>query len=207
MLSKKVFLLTLIVPFLVNGPVEAVENTDSAAVKIEAKRIDQRAEVLHAYLVKYNSPLKYQAQDFIDAADTYALDWKLLPAIAGVESAFGKFIPGGYNAWGWGVYGNQAIYFTSWRQGIFTVSEGLKQNYFSRGLKDPYAINRMYAASSAWGSHVSYFLEDLERFEKKYRSIRQPISPDLIALATTPPTDATIVESKLKSFNLISLDQ
>lgn len=132
--------------------------------QIESKKIDNRAKVLSDYLAKYNSPLQYHAQDFIEAADTYKLDWRLIPAIAGVESTFGKHIPGGFNAWGWGVYGNQAIYFNSWRDGIFTIAKGLREGYLNKGLTDPYTMNKVYAASPFWGSKVAYFLNDLETF-------------------------------------------
>lgn len=155
------FLSTLFLSF--GGKVSAVDSN------IQAKKTDIETEILTDYLAKYNSPMKDQAQNFVDAAKTYNVDWKLVPAIAGVESAFGKFIPGGYNAWGWGVYGTQAIYFTSWRDGIFTVTRGLKENYINKGLTNPFAMNRIYTASPAWGGHVSFFLQDLEKFEKEYR--------------------------------------
>src|SRR5688572_7783897 len=54
--------------------------------EISAKQFDPRAKILADYLEKRNSPMKNQAQDFIDAADHYGIDWKLVPAIAGVES-------------------------------------------------------------------------------------------------------------------------
>lgn len=139
-----------------------------ASGEIEAKKLDPKAQVLAAYLEKRNSPMQYHAQDFIDAANQYNLDWKLVASIAGVESTFGKFIPGGYNGWGWGVYGTQAIYFSSWRDGIFTVSKGLRENYLDRGLTDPIAMNRVYAASPTWGSKVSYFMADLEKFASQF---------------------------------------
>ena len=135
--------------------------------QVEAQIFDPQAQVLADYLKKYDSPLQYHAQDFIDAARIYDLDWKLVPAIAGVESTFGKAIPGGYNAWGWGVYGNQAVYFRSWKEGIFVISEGLRVGYLNKGLKDPYSMNRVYAASSAWGGNVTYFMRDLEKFAQK----------------------------------------
>lgn len=160
-------LLALPFMFLKSG---GVVNANSQEVQIEAKKLDKQAEILTNYFAKFNSPLQYQAQDFIDAANTYQIDWKLVPAIAGVESTFGKFIPGGYNAWGWGVYGTQAIYFESWRDGIFTVSKGLKENYINKGLTDPYSINAVYAASPYWGSKVTYFMSDLEKFEREYSS-------------------------------------
>lgn len=136
--------------------------------QIEAKQLDKKAVILASYLRKYNSPMQESAQDFIDASNTYNLDWKLVPAIAGVESTFGKFIPGGYNGWGWGVYGTQAIFFNSWRDAIFTVSKGLRENYLDRGYNNPYSMNKIYAASPTWGSRVDYFMKDLEKFASQF---------------------------------------
>lgn len=141
--------------------------------EIKAGKLDPKARILAAYLARFNSPMQYHAQDFIDAANTYNLDWKLLPSIAGVESTFGKQIPGGYNAWGWGVYGDQAIYFNSWRDGMFTIAKGLRENYLNQGLTDPYSINRVYAASPHWGRNVTYFLNDLEKFADQFEAEKE----------------------------------
>lgn len=135
---------------------------------VVVKPVDPRTKILAAYFNKYNSPLEPEAPHFIEAADTYGVDWKLVPSIAGVESTFGKRIPGGYNAWGWGVYGDQALGFGSWRDGIFTVTGGLKQNYIDKGLTEPLAMNRVYAASPTWGVRVNYFMNDLDQFAKEY---------------------------------------
>lgn len=171
---KKILITLLILTGLVSFQAsDAIAQKESFRLDqemiIEAKPIDQRALILRDYLAQYNSPLQNHAQDFIDASDTYGLDWKLVPAISGVESTFGKAIPGGFNGWGWGVYGTHAIYFTSWRDGIFTVSKGLKEDYISRGLLDPYAMNKRYASSPYWGGHVAYFLADIEKYAKNYR--------------------------------------
>lgn len=136
---------------------------------VEVKKADKKALILAKYLERYDSPLQYHAQDFVEAADMNGLDWKLLPSIAGVESTFGKHIPGGYNAYGWGVYGNNALYFKSWRDGMFTVAKGLRENYINRGLTNPYSMNRIYAASPEWGWKVSYFMSDLNQFSKQYQ--------------------------------------
>ena len=137
------------------------------APKVETRQLDKRARILAQYFASYNSPFEYQAQTFVDAADKYGLDWKLVPAIAGVESTFGKHSYG-YNAWGWGIYGDNRLGFSSWRDGIETVSQGLKENYVDKGLTDPYSMNRIYAASKSWGWKVDYFMKDLDRFEDKY---------------------------------------
>ena len=136
--------------------------------EIIIKRMDPEAQILAKYLEGHNSPLQYHAQDFIDAAKEYNLDWRLVTAISGVESTFGKHIPGGYNGWGWGVYGTQAIYFDSWKDGIYTVSKGLRENYVDRGYTEPYSMNRIYAASPKWGSKVTFFMNKIQKFADEY---------------------------------------
>lgn len=151
---------------------------DSPALpdQVKAQVFDPQAKILADYLAAHESPLQYHAQDFVNAAKAYGLDWKLLPAIAGVESTFGRFTPGGYNAWGWGVYGNQAVYFRSWKVGIYTVSRGLKEHYVDRGLTNPYSINRVYAKSPHWGGKVTYFMKDLEKFAARYEAKQKQLS-------------------------------
>ncbi len=167
MKTKRIILLSLIFLFL-TSPAQGQINLEQKTPSFESRQLDQRAQILSNYFAKYNSPLQYHAQDFIDAADTYDVDWKLVPAIAGVESTFGKFIPGGYNAYGWAIYTSDSRFgFKSWRDGIFTVTGGLKEDYINKGLTDPYAMNRKYAASYSWGRKVDYFMKDLEKFAQK----------------------------------------
>ncbi len=174
---KKLLIITLgllLIPFVTNihsGKVVAENNPRYIAdqeVKVVAKSVDPRALVLKDYLAKYNSPLQDNAQDFVDAADLYGIDWKLVPAISGVESTFGKVTPGGCNAWGWGIYGDNRFYFPSCKNAIYTISKGLKEDYISRGLLTPYQLNTRYASSPTWGTHVAYFLNDINRFSQGY---------------------------------------
>ncbi|MCG2686184.1 hypothetical protein L6258_02340, partial [Candidatus Parcubacteria bacterium] len=77
---------------------------ESFALSYEAEvRFDRRAEKLSALLRKYNSPMIGEVDTFIEEADKNGWDWKFLPAIAGVESAFGKLLlDGSHNPFGWG---------------------------------------------------------------------------------------------------------
>lgn len=165
-MNKKLIAVSLLIPLIFQSQQASAKPAVDPLTQIEVKSLNKEAQILSDYLAVHNSPLQYHAQDFIDAAKEYDLDWKLLPSIAGVESTFGKQIPGGYNAWGWGVYGTQAIYFSSWKDGIFEVARGLRENYLDKGLNDPYAINKVYAASPRWGNKVTFFMKDLDNFSK-----------------------------------------
>lgn len=186
------FLFTLILflrSYIVEVRAYEILNPSTSQDLVVSKKLDKEAQILQKYLAKFDSPLQLHAQDFIDAARTYNLDWKMLPAIAGVESTFGKQIPGGYNAYGWGVYGNQAIYFTSWTDGINTVAKGLKENYLDKGLTDPYKMNSIYAESKSWGSRVTYFMQELEKFAAQFTEVTLA-DKDLSAIKSDPKTAA-----------------
>jgi hypothetical protein len=51
---------------------------------------DGRYIRLKTFLEKRKSPVEHLAADFISAADRNQLDWRLLPAIATIESSAGK---------------------------------------------------------------------------------------------------------------------
>lgn len=130
---------------------------------------DNRARILKKYLEQYNSPLAKHAEVFVKEADENDLDWRLLASIAGVESTFAQQLPeNSYNAWGWGIYGDNIYYFKSYDDGIKTISKGLRENYINKwGAKDVYEIGRIYAASPTWADRVTYFMEEIEEFEKE----------------------------------------
>jgi len=144
----------------------------SGVLKTEPIQLDNRVEKLTAFLEKYDSPLSSYAPDFIEMADKYQIDWKLLPAITGVESTFGKQIPSGsYNAYG---LNNGNYRFQSWENSIEIVSKALKEKYYNRGLDNPYKIGPVYAPpSSTWASKVSRFMNEIESFNggKKIASL------------------------------------
>ncbi len=154
-------------------------NTESSAFVqnrlVETKQLDKRAQILKDYLAQFNSPLQYHTQDLVDAADANDVDWKLIVSIAGAESTFGKKIPGGtnpqhssFNGWGWGVYGDNVLYFDSWREALFKVSKGIKNGYADKGLSNPEQMNIKYSSSPFWADSVSYFMRDIEEFAKQY---------------------------------------
>ncbi len=212
-ISKTKFLIVTFLLLLIhNTPIYASEEFDSTLTPtqveytVEANKLDKRAKILSDYLALHNSPLQYHAQDFIDAADANQMDWRLVAAIAGVESTFGKFVPGAsntpynsYNAWGWGASSpDKAIYFKSWREGIFTVSEGLKKNYIDKGYTEPLAMNKIYAASPHWGWKVTFFLGEIDKFSKDHASNKVAENPAKVSQLNKTAAASGIIEEGLK---------
>ena len=147
----------------------AQNSSGSSAVLADARSAfysDNRVKILREFLESYNSPLAPFSQVFVENADTYNLDWRLVAAISGVESTFGQQIPqGSYNGWGWGIYGNNVIYFSSWEDGIQTISKGLRERYMTqRGAANVYEIGSTYAASPTWAVRVESFMNGISNF-------------------------------------------
>jgi hypothetical protein len=95
-------------------------------VTIKAKK-DERAARLRKFFESQGSPLAPYSEEFVKIADKYELDWKLLPAITGVESTFGLFVPGGsYNPYGWN---NGNFYFKGWVDSADYVANQIKNRW------------------------------------------------------------------------------
>jgi hypothetical protein len=122
---------------------------------------DFRVEALESYLEAKKSPLAMYADEFVDYADKYGLDYRLVPAITGVESTFGKRIPvGSYNAYGWA---NGEYRFSSWEDSIGHVSMTLKTKYIDKGAVSIERIGKRYAPpSNTWSNKVRYFMGEID---------------------------------------------
>lgn len=147
---------------------EAVSVAGASAEMIDVNMVapDFRQEQLKQYFDYYKSPLAEYAGVFVEMADKYNIDWKLLPAISGVESTFARhYINGTYNAYGWG---GGKIQFESWEDSIEKVSKALSEKYYSRGLDTPAKIAPVYCPpSKVWAGNVNFFMEKLEGFKEQ----------------------------------------
>jgi hypothetical protein len=63
-------------------------------------RNDPRLETLRNFFLKSACPAARYAEAFLEAADAYALDWRLLPSLSYVESTGGKTARNN-NIFGW----------------------------------------------------------------------------------------------------------
>ncbi|MBI4153395.1 glucosaminidase domain-containing protein, partial [Candidatus Woesebacteria bacterium] len=133
----------------------------SAQLRKSQPKTDYRVGILKAYLSKHNSPLAPYAGYLVAIADKYNIDWRLVVAISGVESTFGKRIPyNSYNAYGWA---NGAYNFKSWEDSIELVTKTLREKYIDRGAPSIAKIARRYAPpSSTWAGKVKFFMKKIE---------------------------------------------
>lgn len=133
--------------------------------KIEYVKVD-REEKLRKFLSKYKSPLEPNVEAFITAADEYNLDYRILPAIACLESGCGKhLIPDSYNPFGWGVYGKNYIAFKSYDEAILKVGEGLHKGYVLKGADSIEKIAPIYNPGNhaKWLQNVKFFMNQIEK--------------------------------------------
>lgn len=130
---------------------------------------EARPAILRNFLTSYHSPLVPYSNLILEVSEKYGLDWRLLTAIAGNESLFGRVTPPDcYNAWGWGIHSRGTLCFDSWKEGIVTVARGIKKNYIDQGLKTVEQIMIKYAPvsvanGSGWNNSINFFMERLEQ--------------------------------------------
>lgn len=85
---------------LIAGTASAQTASDSVAAE-QIARPDSRVDRLAQYFRSRKSPLDKFAEHFVNAADRYKLDWRLLPSLAMLESG-GGHVHRRNNVFGWG---------------------------------------------------------------------------------------------------------
>lgn len=166
-MRKAIYISTLVLSlFILNpSPARAGFAVSEASGQLKSQSVDTsfdyRVETLKNYLEKYNSPLAEYASKLVEYADTYGLDYRLLAAISGAESTFGKRIPkNSYNAYGW-ANGNYA--FASWDNSIEVVSKALRQKYIEKGAVSISQIAKRYAPpSNTWSNKVKHIMKRID---------------------------------------------
>lgn len=130
---------------------------------------DIRYLALKKFLQDKKSPLENDTDELIKQADIWGLDYALLPAIAMQESGGCKNIPdGSYNCWGFGIYGNKKIVFTSYKEAIAVIAQTIKESYIKSGLTNATLVEDLWAPPSKgqWSYSVNYFIGKIKEYER-----------------------------------------
>ena len=167
---KKILIIInfMLLPFAVLASTNPTDTKDSKMnFKVEYKKVD-RKEALTKFFERYNSPLVDNVDKFIEVADTYGIDYRLIPSISCMESTCGKvLIKDSYNPFGWGIYGTNVIYFKNYDEAIKVVGEGLNKGYFAKGYDTVEEIAPIYTPPNHynWKNGVTFFMNQISKEE------------------------------------------
>ena len=143
------------------GALPSVGN--SLSNQIEEK--DIRVDRVRNFFDQYNSPLVPFAQNVVESADQYNINFRLVPAIAMQESNLCLKAPkNSNNCWGFGIYGKTMTTFSNYAEAIETVTKTLAKDYIGKGLNTPEEIQKKYTPSNngAWAYSVSHFMQTIQ---------------------------------------------
>ena len=148
----------------INGYYASLEH--KGRVVAVASNQDSRPIIIDNFLAANQSPMVGLGNFFVQTADKYQLDWRLLPAIAFQESTLGKNMPAGsHNAFGWAIYtgADSGARFHNWEFAIETVAQGLKKDYVDKGLTSVDAIMSRYTPDSngSWAFGVKFAMNEM----------------------------------------------
>lgn len=85
------------------------------------KKFDLREALLRKFFSANHCPAEHYAEVFVKEADTFGLDWRLLPSLSYVESGGGKYAKGN-NLFGWA---NGNVAFETFGEAIHHVASVL----------------------------------------------------------------------------------
>ena len=129
---------------------------------------DAREYLVRDFFRNYKSPLDDYSKLFVQVADYYQLDFRLLPAIAMQESNGAKRMIGdSFNPFGFGIYGSKVLKFSTFEDAIEVVGKTLREEYVNQGLTTPEKIMTKYTPPSVekggpWAIGVSSFMEEIK---------------------------------------------
>jgi hypothetical protein len=152
--------LVLIAGLLATPAITHPEQHNTAAVSYQG---DARLTRLKLFLQKRQSPIENLAEDFVAASDRHNLDWRLLPAIAVLESGAGQRYMNN-NIFGWD---SCKVRFPSIRTGIHHVASRLANSKLYKD-KDLDGILHTYNPYESYPGRIKRIMRSLGPADPQY---------------------------------------
>lgn len=165
------------------GSVKGIETTLATA--------DARAQIVANFLERYSSPLKpydHFGEVFVDIADRYNFDFRLLPAIAMQESNLCSRIPeNSFNCLGFGIHERGTLTFPTFEANFERAGRELKANYIDEGRTTPETIMAKYTPSSkgSWADSVNQWMAEM-KYDDRGKGIEATDSANVMEYAKSP---------------------
>lgn len=133
---------------------ETFVETSEEEIVVTTSLVDERIDRVATFFEKRGSDLSQYSSTFVEVADKNGIDYRLLPAIATIESGAGKSNFRDFNPFGWG---NKD--FNSYEEAIEVVGRGMG-HYYENGLDTVEEIAPIYCPpnSIVWKNSVNYFI-------------------------------------------------
>jgi len=148
-ITKGLVLFAVSLPPAINAPAENLWRS--------GENEDSRMQRIRSFFRKRKCPAQRYASEFVQAADRYRLDWRLLPSLALIESSGGKAFTNN-NIFGWDSCRRR---FSSVQAGIHTVAERLANSplYEGKSVDDKLKV---YNSRPHYGVAVRRVMQQLE---------------------------------------------
>lgn len=121
---------------------------------------DPRLDRLNDFFEAYDAPIQHLAPHFLQAADQYELDWRLLPSICVAESSAGKTAIKN-NIFGWA---SARRAFQTVEEGIYLVASRLAHSPLYKD-KELNALLRTYNPRASYARKVKAIMRMVDRTE------------------------------------------
>lgn len=154
--------------------------TVEAQTPLEWDSTSPGAAQIDAYLQQKHSAMAGIGTTLETLARQYNLDPRLVVAISGAESTFGKNVCATNNAWNWFHKGScPPSTFVSYEEGLEHVTKFLRRSYLNKGYTTVALIREKYCASGCdnWIPLVSRFQLEMPAAQPAPTAPAQPTQP------------------------------
>ncbi len=141
--------------------VELVKAKNEQTAKLVQQEKEQKIQKVEDIFAKYNSPMKGYGYIIVEQAEACGGDYKILVAIAGNESGFGRVPYKLYNPFGY-LDGRQ---YSGWEESLSYISCQISKRFIKPCNGDLNCIVRTYAGpqddKERWVKNITYFINKI----------------------------------------------